>query len=76
MKAIQDSLVFWIPRRGFQDCRSWISVSVLVELVFWIPIVCGIPDSSSCVPDSKAQDSRFQKQSFSRIPLNYGAKSA
>ena len=35
-----------------------------VELEFWIPIVSGIPDSLSCIPDSKAQDSRFHQQKF------------
>jgi len=35
-----------------------------VELGFWIPIVRGIPDSLRCIPDSKAQDSRFHRQKF------------
>ena len=35
-----------------------------VELEFWIPIVSGIPDSLSCIPDSKAQGSRFHQQKF------------
>ena len=30
--------------------------------------VSGIPNSLSCIPDSKAQDSGFHKQKFSRIP--------
>ena len=34
------------------------------NLGFWIPIISGIPDSLSCVPDSKAQDSGFHKQKF------------
>ena len=34
----------------------------LVELGFRIPIVSGIPDSFSCIPDSKAQDSTFRNQ--------------
>ena len=39
---------------GFQllDSSLW---SLPVELGFWIPIVCGIPDSLSCIPDYKAQ---------------------
>ena len=45
---------FWIPDPGFQ--------SLLVELGFWITIVSGIPDSLSCIPDLKAQDSEFHKQ--------------
>ena len=49
-KGIRDSLGFWIPGTGFQ--------SLSVERGFWIPIVSGIPDSLSCIPDStKAQDS-------------------
>ena len=36
-------------------------VSLSVELGFQIQIVSGIPDSLSCILDSKAQDSRFQK---------------
>ena len=39
-----------IPGTGFK----------LVELGFWILIVIGIPDSLSCIPYSKAQDSRFR----------------
>ena len=35
-----------------------------MELGFRIPILSGIPDSFSCIPDSKVQDSRFHKQSF------------
>ena len=62
-KEIQHSLGFWIPRcacripgTGFQ--------SLSVELEFCIPVVIGIPDSLSCIPDSKAQDSRFHRQKF------------
>ena len=55
---------FQIPGTGFQ--------SLSVELGFWIPIVSGIPDSMSCIPDSKTRDSGFHKQNFSgfRVPLN------
>ena len=35
-----------------------------MELGFWIAIVSGIPDSPSCIPDSKAWDSGFHKQNF------------
>ena len=44
---------------GFQllDSSLW---SLPVELGFWIPIVCGIPDSLSCIPDYKAQKIFFQ----------------
>ena len=41
---------------------------------FRIPIARGIPDSLSCIPDSKAQESRIHKQNFLdsgiRIPLH------
>ena len=40
--------------------RYWISV----ELGFWIPVVNGILDSLSCIPDSKAQDSGFHIPKF------------
>ena len=42
------------------------------SLGFWIPLVTGIPDSLSCIADSKAQDSGFHKQNFPgfRIPLH------
>ena len=45
-----------IPGTGFQPLS--------VELGFCIPMVSGIPDSYSCIPDSKAQDSRFHRQKF------------
>ena len=38
------------------------------ELGFQFPIVSGIPDSLSCISDSKAQDSGFHKQLFSGFP--------
>ena len=51
---------------GFQllDSRSF-----SVELGFRIRIVSGIPDSYSCIPDSKAQDSGFHKQKFPRFRI-------
>ena len=49
MYGNQDSLGFWIPRRGFRIPATWI-----LESHLW-----GIPDSLSCIPDSKAQDSAF-----------------
>ena len=49
---------------------SWFQVldskSSSVELAFWIPVVCGIPDSLSCIPDSKSQDSGFHEQLYPR----------
>ena len=60
-KGIQDSLGFWVPRHGFRIlCTGFYSLSVKVG--FWIPIASVIPDSLSCIPDSKTQDSRFHKQ--------------
>ena len=57
-KGIQGSLGLdstqWIP-----DSRYWIPDSLSVELGFRIPIVSGIPDSFSCIPDSTAQDFKF-----------------
>ena len=46
---------------GFQSLDSR---SFPVELGFRIPIVSGIPDSYSCIPDSKPQDSGFHWQKF------------
>ena len=55
----QNSLGFWIPRSGFR-----ISGTLSVELGFRIPVVRGIPDSLSCNPDCKVQDSGLHKQEF------------
>ena len=77
LKRIQDSLGFWILDSGFFIRRTWILV--FQSLVgFQIPIISGIPDSSCCIPDSKAQysgfhsenllDFGFQKQKDARIP--------
>ena len=41
------------------DSMTGFRILSSVELGFWIPIVSGIPESLSCIPDSKAQDSRF-----------------
>ena len=38
-----------------------------MELGFRIPIVSGIPDSFSCIPDSTAQDSKVHQQKFPRF---------
>ena len=65
-KGIQDNLGLdstpWIP-----NSRYWIPDSLSVELGFRIPIVSGIPDSISCIPDSTAQDSKFHLQKFPRF---------
>ena len=62
-KEIQDSLGFWIPRCEFRIPGTGFQF-LSVELEFWIPIVSGIPDSLSCIPDSKAQDSGFHQKKF------------
>ena len=49
-KKVLDS-GFYAVDSGFQ--------TLSVELGFWIPNVSGIPDSLSCIPDPKAQDSGF-----------------
>ena len=38
--------------------------SLSVELGYWILMVSGILDFLNCIPDSKAQDFRFHKQTF------------
>ena len=57
---------FRIPGTGFQSLpveprENDLVHSLWVELGFWIPVVCGIPDSLSFIdiPDFKAQGSRF-----------------
>ena len=60
-KGIQDSLEFWIPRRGFRIQGTGFQ-PLSVELGFRIPIVSGIPDSLCCIPYSKAHDSRFPEK--------------
>ena len=62
-EGIQDRLGFWIPRCGFQ-IPGTVFQSLSVELGFWISLVSGIPDSMSCIPDSKTRDSGFHKQIF------------
>ena len=57
-KGIQDSLGFWISRRGFRIPVTGFQY-LSVELGSWIPIVSGIPDSLSSIPHSKTQDSGF-----------------
>ena len=43
--------------------------SYSLELGLWILIISGIPDSLSCVPDSKALDSKFNKKKFPRFQI-------
>ena len=63
---------FRIPGTGFQ--------SLSVEVEFWISIVSGIPDSLSCISDSKApENSGFRSTIFSdsgfTVLILLGAKS-
>ena len=57
---------FWIPRLGLR-IPGIDSGSLTVGLRFTNPIVSGITDSLSCIPDSKAKDSGFQKHKFRGI---------
>ena len=50
------------PTPWILDSRYWIRVLYQWNLVLRIPIVRGIPDSLSCIPDSKAQDSGFHSK--------------
>ena len=51
-KRIQDSLGFWIPSCRFRIAGTGFR-TLWVEFGFRIPIVNGISDSLSCIPDSK-----------------------
>ena len=63
VRGIKHTLGFWIPHHWFRIPGTGFQ-SLSVELGLWISIVSGIPDFLSCVPNSKAQDSRFHKQNF------------
>ena len=75
-KGIQDSLGFWIPHRGFRIPGTGFQY-LSVELEIWIPILGRIPDSLSCILNSKAQDTGFHSKNCTdsgiRIPL-HGAR--
>ena len=45
----------------------------LVELGFWIPILTKIPDSLSCISESKVQGSGFHKQIFPGFQIPKGS---
>ena len=62
-KVIQDSPELWIASCGFRIPGTEFQFLSL-ELEFWIAIVSGIPNSLSCIPDSKDQESRFHQQKF------------
>ena len=55
--------------RGFRITGAGFQYLSL-EPGFWIPIVSEIPDSLSCIPDSKAQDSRVPRAKFVQIPIS------
>ena len=50
------SLGFWTASRGIRPPGTGLQ-SLSVKLGFWIPIVSGIPDSLSCIPKPRIQDS-------------------
>ena len=56
-KGIQNSLGFWIPRRGFHIPGAGFQHLSVGWLGFLIPLSCEIPDSLSCIP-------AVQKQKF------------
>ena len=62
-KTVLDSRFHAVDSR-FHVLDSGFFVS---EIWIRIPIVSGIPDSLSCLPDSKAQDSGFHKQKFHAV---------
>ena len=41
-----------------------------MELGLWIPVVSGIPNALSSIPDSKAQDSVFHEHNFSGLQIS------
>ena len=55
------------------DSTPWIQIlgtefqSLSVEVAMWITINNAVLYSSSCIPDSKIQDSPFLRQKFPRI---------
>ena len=62
-------LPFRILRLRFRIPGNEFPVSLIVELGFWILIVSRIPDSLSCIPDSKTQGCGFHNQ---RLPTDFG----
>ena len=58
---VKESLGLWIPRPKFRIPGTGFR-SLIVKFGFWIPIFSRVPDSLSCIPDSKSQDSGFHKK--------------
>ena len=68
LSTVQNSSALWIPRYRFRTPGTGFQY-LSVEPGFWIPIVCGIPNSLSCIPDStQVQDSGFHEQKFIAFP--------
>ena len=63
-KVIHGSLGCWIP--DALSVENWTLDSMSMEPGFRIPIISGILDFLSWIPDSKAQDSGFHNQILSR----------
>ena len=57
----QSWIRFWIPLPGFQIPGTGFR-SLLLKFGFWIRIFSRVPDSLSCILDSKIQDSGFDKK--------------
>ena len=60
--SIQSWILDSTPR--ITNSRFRIPWSLSVKLGFWIPIVSGIPDSLSCIPDAKDQISDSTSKNF------------
>ena len=58
------------------DSRHWIPEFLTVKLGFRISIISGIPDSLSCIPNSKAQESGFYNSNFQIQDFNSRAKTS
>ena len=61
-KWIQDGVGFWIPRRRFRLTGTWVQSFVSGNWI--LDSNYEIPDSLSCIPDSKVQDSALHKENF------------
>ena len=63
-KEIQDTLGFWFPRHGYRILGAKFRILCQVNLDSGFQSLLGFRIFFSCIPDSKAQDSRFHKQKF------------
>ena len=64
-EGIKGSLGFWTPRHGFRIPGAGFQIFFSGT---WIPVVSGIPDS-------KAQDSGFNRQTFPRFWISHAKMS-